>query len=237
MGWIHQLADRFMGYLSPEHLRRIQKEKRRAEIIDKYDRLHIGENSEVQEVEFGGNVNISIDVKLLRSTIGDYSYIGPRSSICHASIGKYCSIASDVHIGLGKHPVRRWVSTHPLFYLARPEVGWNLSDKDYLHEFERTLIGNDVWIGLRVAVKDGVTIGNGAIIGAGAVVVSDVEPYAIYGGVPAKLIGYRFSEDQIRFLQEFKWWDRDEDWLKQNVKLMHDIDHLMDRYERPPKFN
>jgi acetyltransferase-like isoleucine patch superfamily enzyme len=237
MDWIRFVAAKLADYLFPDRLQRLQEEKRLAGLIEKFDRLRIEIISEVQEVEFGSNVNIAGKVRLMKSTIGDYSYVGNGSSIIQASIGKFCSIAGDVSVGLGKHPTKGWVSTHPLFYLNRPELGWSLSDKDYLDEYEKTVIGHDVWIGFRVAVKDGVTIGNGAIIGAGAVVVSDVEPYAIYGGVPAKLIRYRFSEEQIRFLQELKWWDRDENWLKQNVRLMHDIDHLMERYGRPLKFN
>lgn len=242
MHWITRLFERFRIIFTPLRLQRlnqekINEEKRFIELIEKHNRLQIGKNSEVHDVEFGSNVNISMDVKLFRSSIGDYSYIGPRTSIHDAAIGKFCSIASDVAIGLGQHPSKKWVSTHPLFYLMRPEMGWSLSGKDYLDEFKRITIGNDVWIGLRVLIKDGVTIGDGAIIGAGAVVVSDVEPYAIYGGVPAKLIRYRFSEEQIRFLQNFQWWHRNEEWLKKNFKLMFDIGQLMDQYESAPKLN
>lgn len=86
-------------------------------------------------------------------------------------------------------------------------------------EDERVFIGNDVWVGSHVLVKGGVHIGNGACVAAGAVVVKDVPPYAIVGGVPAKVIRYRFSPEIIQRLLELKWWNWDEKKLKDNISF------------------
>jgi len=84
-------------------------------------------------------------------------------------------------------------------------------------ELKRTQIGNDVWIGARAIVLDGISIGDGAVIAAGAVVTKDVPPYAIVGGVPAKLIRYRFEDDVIQELLKWKWWDLSLDDLQKNA--------------------
>lgn len=80
------------------------------------------------------------------------------------------------------------------------------------------VIGNDVWIGYEAVVMAGVTIGDGAIIGARAVVTKDVPPYTIVGGVPAREIRRRFSDDVIARLQELKWWDWPAEQIQRNIK-------------------
>lgn len=81
-----------------------------------------------------------------------------------------------------------------------------------------------------MVVLSGVTIGDGAIIAAGAIVTHDVPPYAIVGGVPAKHIRYRFSESQIKFLQEFRWWDKGEQWLREHYSSLSNIETLIKEY-------
>ena len=87
-------------------------------------------------------------------------------------------------------------------------------------------IGNDVWIGSHVLILDGVSVGDGAIIATGAVVTKDIEPYSIYGGVPARLIRYRFSQERINYLLNFSWWNKDEDWLFNHIKEFSDTNFI-----------
>lgn len=88
-------------------------------------------------------------------------------------------------------------------------------------------IENDVWICDGASILAGVTIGNGAVVAANALVTKDVPPYAIVAGVPAKIIGKRFEEDQINYLLSIKWWERDKKWLKNNCDLFADISTMM----------
>lgn len=154
--------------------------------------------------------------------LDSYSYVGRNSLIQNTSIGKFCSIANDVMIGLGSHPTD-FFSTSPLFYRKRNTFGINLVDKDLdFKEYVETIIENDVWIGARVTVLDGVKIQNGAIVAAGALVTSDVPPYAIVGGVPAKIIRYRFEKSKIEDLLKTEWWNKD----------LKEIEEKMNRYNQ-----
>jgi acetyltransferase-like isoleucine patch superfamily enzyme len=175
----------------------------------------------------GKAVMLGAGVVLLDSRIDDYSYLGPGCNVSDASIGKFCSIASEVYIGLGTHPLEPFTSTHPIFYQRGPFLPWNFADRNYRSEYVHTTVGNDVWIGLRAAIRDGATVGDGAVIAAGAVVTRDVPPYAIVAGVPARIIRYRFTPSTIQSLLEFKWWDRDQEWLRANWLKFHDVERLL----------
>lgn len=175
--------------------------------------------------KLGKHIVLFKDVVIINSNIGDYSFVQKNSMLNQADVGKFCSIAMGVVIGPGQHPVH-FVSTHPSFYSATQPVAKTFSDGEYFEPFKRTTIGNDVWIGHNAVLMDGITVGNGAIIAAGAVVTKDVPDYAIVGGVPARIIKYRFSEDVIHRILNSKWWERDSQWFTANAEKMRDFQGL-----------
>lgn len=156
--------------------------------------------------------------------MGFGSYMGEHCEIS-AVIGRYCSIGRNVRTVQGFHPTSEWVSTHPAFYSREKQAGFSYVKQRKYDEVryadkENKLavrIENDIWIGDNVTILAGVSIGDGAIIATGAVVTKDVEPYAIVGGVPSKVIKYRFSEDIISKLLDAKWWNESEEWIKNHV--------------------
>ncbi len=149
--------------------------------------------------------------------------------IRNLKIGRYCSVAKHVDIGLPQHPTN-WLSIHPRQYFENycnwsQHTGTKVATKEFSGEAGMTEIGNDVWIGDHVVIMSGVHIGDGAIIAAGSVVTKDVPPYAIVGGVPARVIKYRFSEDVVCQLLKIQWWKYDiadfgnVDWSKMPLVL------------------
>lgn len=167
---------------------------------------------------------------LFYGKVGRGTYIGENCCI-KAKIGRYCSIANYVKTTSGTHPTSVFVSTHPCFFSTKKQAGFTYVTNDLFQEKicaddkgNGIVIGNDVWIGQGVTILEGVTIGDGAIIAAGAVVVKDVEPYSIVGGVPAKLIKWRFSQEQIEKLMKLKWWEKEEDWVVKHSSTFSDIE-------------
>ena len=160
-------------------------------------------------------------------SLGRCSYMGADCKI-NADIGRYCSIASEVCTISGRHPTSVWVSTSPVFFSNECQCGTSYtSEKLFDESSPQTTIGNDVWIGARATILSGIKIGDGAIIAAGAVVTKDVEPYTIVGGVPAKPIKKRFTDEQIHALMKLKWWDKDEAWLRNHAAMFRNIDELI----------
>lgn len=143
--------------------------------------------------------------------IGRCTYCGDNVNVPdkNTQIGSFCSIASNVNIGLFEHPLN-YLSTSPFFYTE--SLGWK---NGYQEIYTKPVkIGNDVWIGINVCIKDGIEIGDGAIIAAGAVVTKNVPPYAIVAGVPAKVVKYRFSKEIIENLLKLEWWSLDDETIK-----------------------
>ncbi len=159
--------------------------------------------------------------------MGYGSYICVDSHI-HANIGRYSSIGPEVETNSGVHPfLAPFVTSSPMFYSIRKQNGTSFATKNLINEYRPPVsIGNDCWIGQRSFLAGGVNIGDGAVVLAGAVVTKDVPPYAIVGGVPAKVIRYRYDEQTISFLLKVKWWNLDKEWLKENWMLLSDIEKL-----------
>lgn len=152
------------------------------------------------------------------STIKSYTYIGKNCLIQNTDIGKFCSIANDVYIGLGKHPTNL-ISTSTLFYRTVNTLNLQIVEDDIdFEEYAQINIGHDVWIGACAILMDGITVNNGAIIAANSVVTKDVPPYAIVGGVPAKVIKYRFPDNKIGELQNSAWWNWSLEEIKRKIK-------------------
>lgn len=160
-------------------------------------------------------VNFHRAIRMKKKTrVGAFTYLNNGFIDQCRSIGRYCCIGQEVRIGEPNHPID-WLSTANFQYnsteFADHPAANNykaISPKIRGKHFAGApvTIGNDVWIGARVTILREVTVGDGAIIAAGAVVNKDVPPYAIVGGVPARVLRFRFDDATIRALQEVEWW-------------------------------
>jgi acetyltransferase-like isoleucine patch superfamily enzyme len=178
------------------------------------DRVHVQEGCSIFRSEMESRVVIYPRARLSEVRFGSYSYVNEHALMRGVSVGRFTSIGPHFLCGYGEHP-SDLVSTSPVFYSTRNQCGTSFTDEDYFAEESATSIGHDVWVGARVFMRDGVSIGHGAIVAAGAVVVGDVPDYAIVGGVPAKVIRFRFADEAIRELLEIEWWNWTEEKLRE----------------------
>ncbi len=183
-----------------------------------------------------------------KTSIGKHSY-GPivRNHQHIESIGSFCSIAFGADV-VPNHPLNL-ISTHPVMYTPLLKIineqdkkekyknypwyieGINENGYKRTEEIKRISIGNDVWIGRNVIITNGANIGNGAIIGAGAIVTHDIPDYAVAVGVPARVIKYRYTKEQIKALNAIKWWDwTDEQIAERYDDFFLDIDEFIKKY-------
>lgn len=158
--------------------------------------------------------------------IGDNGYFSGR-------IGRFTSIAANCRVIIGRHPYKApFVSTCPMFFSLLKQNGFTFTDRQLYDEFKyaspghMVVIGSDCWIGDGVRLIEGIKVGDGAMILAGAVVTKDVPPYAIVGGVPAQIKGYRYDEETIQFLLNTQWWKKSIEWITEHWQLMTDIEAL-----------
>ena len=180
----------------------------------------------IEHSRFGEHNTFFENVFISNSSVDDFTFIQKNTNVINAEIGKFCSIAAGVRIGLGSHPLT-YASTHPSFYSKSQPLVRTFANKDTYNCFKRTLIGHDVWIGEKALIKDGVRIETGAVIGAGAVVTKDVPAYAIVAGVPAKIIKYRFDETTRKRILDTEWWNKPLDWLEKNRDIFSSPDKFL----------
>jgi acetyltransferase-like isoleucine patch superfamily enzyme len=191
--------------------------------------------SKVINSHFEGANIVDFKTIIIDSNVGYASVIGPSGRIINTEIGRYCSIGPRLNCVIGTHPSHTFVSTSNLFYSTKKPRGFTYVTHDKFQEFnyadkvrrKSVIIGNDVWIGDSVTLLEGIKIGDGAIIAAGSVVTKDIPPYTIVGGVPARLIRNRFSDKEIDFLIKIKWWNKDEEWIREYADYFEDISNFM----------
>lgn len=171
------------------------------------------------------------------NSVGDRSHfdgsMGYGSYICNecwldANIGRFCSIGHQVRTAGGTHPISApFVSTSPMFFSLRKQAMETFATEQRFDEIlPRVQIGNDCWIGDRVEIVGGRTIGDGAVVLTGSVVTKDVPPFAVVGGVPARVLKYRYDDETIAWLLKVRWWDKPVEWLSENWELLGDIEKL-----------
>lgn len=182
----------------------------------------IGDDTNVERCVMGNNVVINRRSYINDSDIGAYTYMGINTTMNFTKIGKFCSLARNVDVGGFDHDYHK-VTTMPAFrYIQTKNGGGKLESRTAHKDFCK--IGNDVWIAAGAQILHKVTIGDGAVVGGGAVVTKDVPPYAIVVGVPAKIIGYRCSAEQIAELEKIKWWDWPKEILDKAMPELIDRD-------------
>jgi len=186
--------------------------------------IYIGKLVENSILDKNTIINSPCSLKNVKIEYG--SYISQNSRITNTQIGKFCSIGPNFLCGWGMHPLSG-ISTSPLFYSTNNQFGFSYTSKNIFKETSEIKIGNDVFIGSNVTILDGVCISDGAVIAAGSVVTTDVPPYAIVGGVPAKIIKYRFTQDVILNLLKIKWWNFDTEKIKSISDNFYDIDNFI----------
>jgi len=199
--------------------------------------IHAGEIADVSSVDFHEKFGWILESKIgkaylgkitlppyMKMDIGMMSYFSGNSTIRgdhRLKVGAFCSIASGLYITTTNY-------SHPTAYpstynfmgndrIVSENMHFDISFAPTKEIVNGVSIGSDVWIGRDVTIMNGVTLGHGCVIGIKSLVTKDCEPYGIYGGIPAKLIRYRFNENIISQLLDTKWWEWPYERIKKNA--------------------
>ncbi len=167
--------------------------------------------------------------KLCNSTLGRHSRLGIHTELLNTTVGNFTLISRNTIVAPGAHPTNL-LSPHSIFY-KKGRWKWHpewCGDTGFREEEHPVVIGNGVWIGRDCLIMDGVTIGDGAVVGAGAVVTHDVPPFAVVGGVPARIIKYRFPQEMIERLMEIQWWNLPDEQITRVIDLFHKANPTLD---------
>ena len=182
-----------------------------------------------------GYIDLQQGTRLVNCDIGKGTNLGPNNKWTRCKIGKFCLTDANNRNIYGHHPTSKYVAMNSKFYWPQEHGYANevmYSDVYKYADKEKkfyNIIGNDVYITNDVLILEGVKIGDGAVITPGSVVTKNVPPYAIVRGNPAKIVTYRFTEEDILFLEKLQWWDKDDEWLENHVKDFNDIKSLKKR--------
>ena len=198
-------------------------------------KLIVGSGAYISKSEFEKNCSVGDNCKITNSVVGKYSYITEGARVSRTKIGKFCSIGPNLRVGMASHPIKKFVSTSPVFHSKNTNLNVSFVKKNEIetHKYVDkkklffTEIENDVWIGANVTIMDGVKISNGAVIGANTLVTKNIPAYAIAMGSPAKIVKFRFTKSQIKELLNISWWHKSDKWITSRNNLLNDINKFL----------
>jgi len=170
-------------------------------------------------------LNIDCDSYIVSAEIQSGINFDDKNIAHNFQIGKYCSMADKIKFMIGLNHDYKSVTTGECSFLNSRKASFKIKQKNQI------IIQNDVWIGSGATIMSGVIIHNGAVVAANSHVIKDVPPYAIVGGNPAELIGYRFNDEQIEKLQRISWWHWDIQKLEQKKEYFEqNIDDFINKF-------